>query len=186
MKNTYLIYKDANAEKKELVVATRKEWDEVLTANRKLPREQRRFFIRDCIENGGQIDCMFIETSREEYNKWHSQEVMRARNRKAAKDYQVLSLDYAISDVEEATYGDTVADPFNLEEDLMNDMFMANLRTALAEWRNWANELLDYYLAGKRIEATQIMSKKYGVSEKTVQRYKNRLDMFIKNYLKNC
>lgn len=39
MKNTYLIYKDANAEKKELVVATRKEWDEVLTANRKLPRE---------------------------------------------------------------------------------------------------------------------------------------------------
>ena len=39
MKNTYLLYKDANAEKKELVVATRKEWDEVLAANRKLPRE---------------------------------------------------------------------------------------------------------------------------------------------------
>lgn len=56
MKNTYLLYKDANAKKKELVVATRKEWDTVLAANRKLPREQRRFFIRDCIENGSQID----------------------------------------------------------------------------------------------------------------------------------
>ena len=46
MRNTYLLYKDANAEKKELVVATRKEWDEVLAANRNLPREQRRFFIK--------------------------------------------------------------------------------------------------------------------------------------------
>lgn len=127
---------------------------------------------------------MFIETSREKYNKWHSQEVMRARNRKAAKDYQVLSLDYAISDVEEAAYGDTVADPFNLEEDLMNDMFMANLRAALAEWKDWANELLDYYLAGKRMESTHILSKKYGVSFYTIQKRKNQLDQFIKNYLK--
>lgn len=184
MKNTYLLYKDANAKKKELVVATQKEWDTVLAANRKLPREQRRFFIRDCIENGSQIDCMFIETSRDEYNKWHSQEVMRARNRKAAKDYQVLSLDYAISDVEEAAYGDTVADPFNLEEDLMNDMFMANLRATLAEWKDWANELLDYYLAGKRMESTRILSEKYGVSFYTIQKRKNQLDQFIKNYLK--
>lgn len=180
MKVTCLVYKEANSEKKELVVATREEWDEIMKKNRTLPREQRRFFIRDSIDN----DCMFIETSRDEYNKWHSQEVMRARNRKAAKDYQVLSLDYALSDVEEVAYGDTVADPFNLEEDLLNDMFMANLRAALAEWKDWANELLDYYLAGKRMESTRILSEKYGVSFYTIQKRKNLLDQFIKNYLK--
>lgn len=184
MKNTYLVYKDVTAEEKELVVATRKEWDAILAANRKLPREQRRFFIRDCIDNGNQIDCMFIETSREEYNKWHSQEVMRTRNRIASRNYQVLSLDYAISDLEEVRYGDTIADSFNLEEDLLNDMFMANLRATLAEWRAWADELLDYYLAGKRMESTRILSKKYRVSATTIQKRKKQLDEFVKEYLK--
>lgn len=72
MKNTYLLYKDANAKKKELVVATRKEWDAVLAANRKLPREQHRFFIKDCIADGGEMDCMYIEVSKSEYDKWQS------------------------------------------------------------------------------------------------------------------
>lgn len=30
MKNTYLIYKDPKAEKKELIVATPKQWDEII------------------------------------------------------------------------------------------------------------------------------------------------------------
>ena len=34
MKNTYLIYKDPKAEKKELIVATPKKWDEIMKTNR--------------------------------------------------------------------------------------------------------------------------------------------------------
>jgi len=56
MKNTYLVYKDVNAEKKELVVATPQEWHNIMEENKRLPREQRRFFIKECISDSENID----------------------------------------------------------------------------------------------------------------------------------
>lgn len=185
MKTTCLVYKDTNAEKKELVIATKKEWDDIMAANRTLPREKRRFFIESRIREGSTWDRMFIETSKEEYDKWHSQEEMHRRNMKAAKKYKFLSLDYGCSFDDDVEYTETLSDDSNVEAEVASDMLMRDLRMALAEWREWANELLDYYLAGKRMEATKIMCRKYGLSEKTVQRYKKRLDEFVKEFLKN-
>lgn len=183
MKTTYLVYKDANAEKKELVIATKEEWDGILAVNRTLPREQRRFFIESRIREGVTWDRMFIETSKAEYDKWHSQEEMRHRNHKAAEGYKILSLDYGCS-FDEAGLEEIVASDIDLEEEIASDMFMADLRVALTEWKDWANELLDYYLAGKRVESTRILSKKYGVSATTIQKRKKQLDKFVKEYLK--
>lgn len=184
MKTTYLVYKEANSGKKELVVATREVWNSILATNRTLPREQRRFFIENRIREGNTWDCMFIETSREEYNKWHSQEAMRSRNLRAARDYQIISLDHGCSFDDDVEFAETLADSTNFEEEVASDMFMADLRAALSAWRAWANELLDYYLAGKRLESTRILSKKYGVSAVTIQKRKKMLDQFIKEYLK--
>lgn len=39
-------------------------------------------------------------------------------------------------------------------------------------------------LAGKRMESTRILSKKYGVSATTIQKRKKQLDEFVKEYLK--
>ena len=78
-------------------MATKKEWDSILAVNRTLPREKRRFFIESKIREGNTWDRMFIETSKEEYDKWHSQEEMRRRNLKAAERYKFLSLDYGCS-----------------------------------------------------------------------------------------
>ena len=61
---------------------------------------------------------------------------------------------------------------------------MKELRTRLAAWRTWANELLDYYLAGEKIAATRILSKKYGVSEKTIRQRKRALEEFVQNFFK--
>lgn len=185
MKTTYLLYKETSTGKKELVIATREEWNSILATNRTLPREQRRFFIESKIREGNSWDRMFIETSKYEYDKWHSQEEMRRRNVKAEEGYKTLSLDYGCSFDDDVEFAETIVDSTNLEEEFASDMFMRDLRAALAAWRDWANELLDYYLAGKRVEATKIMSEKYGLSEKTVQRYKNRLDEFVKTFLKN-
>ena len=81
MKNTFLVLNDPKNPKSGLRVATLAEWDQILKANKELPREQRRFFIADSFEDCGEIDCMYIETTREEYNKWHSdrQEIYRKR-----------------------------------------------------------------------------------------------------------
>lgn len=184
MKTTYLVYKDANADMKELVIATKKEWDSILAVNRTLPREKRRFFIESKIREGNTWDRMFIETSREEYDKWHSQEEMRRRNLKAAERYKFLSLDYGCSFDGDVEYTETISDDSNIEEEIASDMFMADLRAALAAWKDWANELLDYYLAGKRMESTRILSKKYRVSATTIQKRKKQLDEFVKEYLK--
>lgn len=184
MKTTYLVYKDANAKRKELVIATKTEWNSILAVNRTLPRERRRFFIESRIREGNSLDRMFIETSKEEYDKWHSQEEMRRRNLKAAEGYKFLSLDYGCSFDDEVGFEETIANGSDLEEEIASDMFMADLRAALAAWKDWANELLDYYLAGKRMESTRILSKKYGVSATTIQKRKKQLDEFVKEYLK--
>ncbi|MCM1215191.1 MAG: hypothetical protein NC548_11805 [Lachnospiraceae bacterium] len=184
MKTTYLVYKDASASKKELIVATKKEWDSILAVNRTLPREKRRFFIESKIREGNTWDRMFIETSKEEYDKWHSQEEMQRRNLKAAERYKFLSLDYGCSFDGDVEYTETISDDSNIEEEIASDMFMADLRAALAAWKDWANELLDYYLAGKRMESTRILSQKYRVSATTIQKRKKQLDEFVKEYLK--
>lgn len=184
MKTTYLVYKDTNAEIKELVMATKNEWDSILAVNRTLPRKKRRFFIESKIREGNSWDRIFIETSKEEYDKWHSQEEMRRRNLKAAEGYKFLSLDYGCSFDDGVEFAETIASSSDLEEEIASDMFMADLRAALAAWKDWANELLDYYLAGKRMESTRILSKKYGVSATTIQKRKKQLDEFVKEYLK--
>ena len=61
---------------------------------------------------------------------------------------------------------------------------MKELRTRLAACRTWANELLDYYLAGEKIAATRSLSKKYGVSEKTIRQRKRALEEFVQNFFK--
>ena len=51
MKFTYLVYKQVNGTR-QLAAATQEEWDAILKKNRRLPLEQRRRFMKDCIEDG--------------------------------------------------------------------------------------------------------------------------------------
>lgn len=60
MKFTYLVYKQVNGTR-QLAAATQEEWDAILKKNRRLPLEQRRRFMKDCIEDGDEVDCMYIE-----------------------------------------------------------------------------------------------------------------------------
>ena len=53
MKNTFLVLNDPKNRKSGLRVATLAEWDQILKANKELPREQRRFFIADSFVNAG-------------------------------------------------------------------------------------------------------------------------------------
>ena len=182
METIYLVYKDQK--EKELVVATKDEWNSILQTNRTLPREQRRFFIKDSIKEGTQWDCIYIEVSREEYNKWHSQQEIKYRKLQAKMKYDFISMDYACSFDKSVSYGETIPNGTDFEEELASDMFMADLRDALAEWKPWANELLDYYLAGKRTQCSEILSKKYGLTLRAIQKRKIKLDEFNKKYSK--
>lgn len=184
MKNTYLVYKDVNAEEKELVVATPQEWHSIMEENKRLPREQRRFFIKDCISDFEDIDCLYIETSREEYNRWHSRYEVSVQKRKCEKGYRMLSLDYFSDGDDNIPLQNVLASSEDVEKEVGSDMMMQELRRRLNEWKPWANELLDFYLAGKRASATRFFIQKYGISGTTVQKRKHQLDEFVKNFLK--
>ena len=93
MKTTYLLNKEQPDGSICLSVASAEEWRVVAAANKGLPAEQRRYFIFDYISDGDTIDRMVIETSREDYRKWHREHMSAERNRKLGENYQILSLD---------------------------------------------------------------------------------------------
>ena len=89
--NTFLVFKDTNAEEKELVIATAEEWNAILEKNRTLPREERRFFIENVIKESDYTDTMYIETTKEKYDKWHSQAVSQYEKDQYGNDFIFIS-----------------------------------------------------------------------------------------------
>ena len=145
MKNTYLIYKDPKAEKKELIVATPKQWDEIMKANRGATQEERRYFTCDCFEDCGELDRMYIEVEKPEFDKWHSQNVMRGRNRKLGEQYAFVSTSQEIPGTD-LVYEDIIADSScNVEEEAEEKSEMAALRERLTSWKSYGVVFLDLY-----------------------------------------
>lgn len=67
MKITYLVFEN---EKGNLRVADKREWNRIMEEKRRSPREKRCFFIVDRINLGNELDNMYIETTREDYDLW--------------------------------------------------------------------------------------------------------------------
>ena len=182
MKNTFLVFNDPTNPKSGLHVASIQEWDQILKRNKTLPREQRRFFITDAFEDCGEIDCMYIETTREEYDKWHSQKVYSERKRKIEEQYRKVSLQYPYPSNEGFFYEDVVPCDFNLEETVLEGKVIEALKEKLAEWKPWGVEMLELYISGKKEQATFIISKEYGVTIRQVQRWKMRFESYVKRF----
>lgn len=185
MKSTFLVFVDPSDPKAGLRVASLQEWDQILKKNKTLPREERRFFIADAFEDCGVIDCMYIETTRDEYNKWHSQKVYSDRKRGYEEQYGKISLQAIIPETDELPYVGVVADALNLEESVLSEDRFRALKSALAQWKPWAVEMMELYLAEKKEEASFIISKEYDVSIRTVQRWKLMFEKFVIKFFEN-
>lgn len=185
MKTTFLVYKDTTAKEKELCVATHDEWDAILKANRGLPCEQRRYFILDCIEDNNQLDCMYIETSFEEYKTWHSKHIYKQRLRAIEKTYIKLSLDFEVPETNGCILYDAIPNGTDFEKELTDEYEIEQLRKLLQQWKPWANELLDYYLEGKKASCTKEMSRKLGISEQTMRKRKKEFESIVATFLSN-
>ena len=181
MRNTFLVFNDPTNPGAGLRVAKPQEWDQILKKNKTLPREQRRFFITDAFEDCGEIDCMYIETTQEEYNKWHSQKVESERKRKLGEEYGKISFEQQAPGTE-FLFSDIIGDGFDLEKAVHDKLTFVRLRNALMSWKSWAVDLLDLYVADMKTEASYILSDKYDVSVRTVQRWKGAFEEFVKNF----
>lgn len=182
MKTTYLIYQDKSSNK--LVVADEQEWKAITAQNLGCPKDQRRYFIADIIVDGDEMDCMIIETTEEEHREWCNERKPVYRNLQAQKLIKFLSLD---------TTFDTGAEENSLlaflscEKDeigkVQSDIAIEQLRTALREWKPWAEDMLDLYLQGKKHKCASTLAPKYGLTMRSIQLNMRKFEEFTKKFL---
>lgn len=180
MKSTYLVF-DC---KGQLRVATKEEWNDIMERNRTLPREQRRFFIQDCIFEDGEKDCIFIETTKDAYDEWHRQTQRAYRQKQGQEDVTIVSIDMQSSDDSGASLAGKLSDNIDWECRMLSDMRMRELRCALEAWKPWAIEMLGFYLDGTQIKAAKVLSVRHGVSQQTIRERKRDFEAFVTNFLK--
>lgn len=183
MKTTYLVYKQANGDRR-LAAATQEEWNAILKENRRLPPERRRRFIKDCFEDGEELDCMYIEVSAAEHRAWNSKHTVSQKKRKIGTRYMRLSLDAGVPDADAESLHEIVPSDFNLEDLVSDQILIEELKRALRAWKPWAEELLDLYMAGAKRSCTNKLCRKYQMSDRSVQRRKAALEKFILDFLK--
>ena len=94
-------------------------------------------------------------------------------------------MNQTLAGIDDLTYDDVISDGFDLEKAVMDDMSMNLLRKELSSWKDWAITMLDLYLTGKKKEATYIVSDMFDVSIRTVQRWKEMFEEFVKNFFEN-
>lgn len=183
MKFTYLVYKQVNGVR-QLAAATQEEWDTILKENRRLPLELRRRFIKDCIEDGDEVDCMYIEVPAPEHREWNSKNTVSQKKRKMGMRYAHLSLDAGVPDSDVESLHECVPSEFNLEGLVTDQVLIEELKYALRAWNPWAEELLDFYIAGAKRSCTSVLCKKYQLSDRAVRKRKAAFEKFILDFLK--
>ena len=164
MKNTFLVRKQNDTGEIVLTEVSAAEWFDILAENRKLPKEQRRYFIADCIEEGNEVDRMFMEVSREKHHQWNSKHTVSERNRKYGKEFIHLSLDDLYSGLDKISTAAAIANPYCTEEDFTSQIRMKELEYALRLWQPWAMDFYEAYLAGRKRKCAAEIAKKYSVS----------------------
>lgn len=185
MSTIYLLKKRQGDKNLPLELATRKEWLEAIRQESVLPKEQRRYFIKDCIIEKGEFDCIYMEVPYEEYLKWNREHMKKERNRQASLNFTHLSLENSLYASEDARkISEELVSEENLEDKVLDLVQLMDLRQKLRKWRPWGVDMLELYLTGQQRQAASIIASKYHVSPQRARRYKGQFEKIIKNFLK--
>lgn len=182
MRITYLVYENGQNGGK-LRTATKEEWSRIMDENRGLPCDKRRYFIEDTIDDFGEMDRIYIESSKQEYDRWHAADQRKRRKRKSCKDIQIVSIDYQSHTDEGCSLHGLITDTIDWEALIVDSMEMESLTRALSEWQPWAIDILECYLTGQKRECTKFLSIKQGVSVQTIRARKREFEAFVLGYL---
>lgn len=182
MRITYLVYENGQDGGK-LRIATKEEWSRIMDENRGLPCGKRRYFIEDTIDDFGEIDRMYIESSKQDYDRWHAENESKRRKRISTKGVEIVSMDFESYTDESYSLHGVVTDGINWETIIVDRMEMESLTLALSEWRPWAIDILECYLVGRKRDCTKYLSLKQGVSEQTIRTRKREFEAFVLGYL---
>ena len=163
MKVTYLVQKRQEDGTTRLETVSHNEWVGLIREKSGLPKAQRRFFIKECIQENGEIDCMYIEVPYEVYKQWNCEHMVRSTG---------IELQTAANDLSS-----------HQEDYILDKVLISQLYDAVSKWKPWGADMLTLYLEQKQKKAAQIISRKYHVSMQSVRKYKRQFEKFIKNFL---
>ena len=173
MKTTYLVNDRQPDGNVALVETTAERWREIVKENKLLPKEERRYFVVDIINEPGVFDSMIIEVPYEEYLAWDAERNRTTRNRSFKKQFQHFSADVGSAD--------TILSQCAYEETTMSEMSICELCSALANWHPWGLDFLKLYLKGQKGTSTAVVAQKYGVSQRQARSYRAQFEKFIKS-----
>lgn len=140
--------------------------------------------MKDCFEDGDELDCMYIEVSTSEHQKWNSKNTIYQRKRKIGMRYTHLSLDAEVPDTDIESMHESVSSDFDLEGLVTDQVLIGELKQALQAWKPWAEELLELYMSRAKRSCTNDLCEKYQLSDRTVQRRKEAFEKFVLDFLK--
>jgi len=183
LKNTYLVRVINSDNKIHLEEISVHEWLQILTANKKLSKEERRYFIVNIIPTADGADKMYIEVPYEEYKVWDSERTVRREKNKYRRLYQHFSLEQSLDGNDEQAEDWLLAAQESVEYRVESDMVTESLLKALALWQPWAVDLYYAYISGRKYQCNRELAEKYHVSERTIRNYKERFEAFVKNFL---
>ena len=184
LKNTFLIRDYKTDGTPCLVEVSGDEWKKIIIQNTLLPIEERRYFIADCIEESDYIDRMYMEVSFEEFKTWNKENTRKRDQREFKKKYLFVSFSELQSNGSNKEC-DIIGENGRFEEDVLDVLLIAELEAKLAKWKPWAVDLLHAYLSGEKRTCTSQIALKYGVSTRTVSRYKLQFEDQVKKFLEN-
>ena len=184
LKNTYLVRVINSDNKIHLEEISVHEWRQILAANKKLSKEERRYFIVNIIPTADGADKMYIEVPYEEYKVWDSERTVRREKNKYRRLYQHFSLEQSFDGNDEQAEDWLLAAQESVEYRVESDMATESLLKALALWQPWAVDLYYAYISGRKYQCNRELAEKYHVSERTIRNYKERFEVFVKNFLK--
>lgn len=184
MKRTFLVRSNPMDQKSKLVEVSGAEWYAITQKSNELLDEQKRYFIKDIIPDGDDLDVMQIEVSKKEYTAWRTQEKAKERNGQLVPEFEILSLDAEVEDAEVTSRHECVGDDrVCVEETAIDTILLTELRLALRRWKPWAEEMLQFYLNGEKRSCTGFIATKYQVSHQRVREYKRSFESFTKKFL---
>lgn len=181
MKTRYLAYGEIEGAR-TLAEISGAEWYEIIKANKNLPEDKKRWFIRDIIIDGPDSDVLMIEVTHAEYKQWRCEQQRRRRRCAYSNAFVQISIDVCLDGampLHEIFSSVPSAEREYFEDNLTHDLFLA-----AAEWRPWAPALLLYCMSGNSWRsATSWLADYLGVCIRTARKNKTEFEEFIKDFL---
>ena len=163
MKTTVLVFVDRENTSMGMRIASQEEFTQILIKNKELPLQERRLFTKDVIADTDGLDVMYIETGLPDYQKWNSKQTYRNKIQNERRKYKFLSTDTLCANEDAGDLTDFIADSFCVEKAVVEKETMRQLRAALENWKPWANEVLRFYLNGRKHKACNYLREKYDI-----------------------